>query len=188
MWLIDWLPQWVFYVILITSGILAVGASILNARLTQLAALVTSCAMCFVLGGIKTEHKWQARVSEMQQKVALAEQKSAETNTKIITKIMTKIKLVKETTNANVEYITHYVAQDLDRECKLTDATILLHNSASQGEVPTSAPSAVGTTTEVKASELITTVVENYGTYYELVERLRGWQTWYYAQKKIFEE
>ena len=188
MWLIDWLPQWVFYVVLITSGILAVGASILNARLIQLATLVTSCAMCFVLGGIKTEHKWQARVSEMQQKVALAEQKSAETNTKIITKVQTKIKLVKETTNANVEYITHYVAQDLDRECKLTATTILLHNSASQGEVPTSTTDIAGTITEVKASELVTTVVENYGTYYELVERLRGWQTWYYQQKKIFEE
>jgi hypothetical protein len=188
MWIINWLPQWVFYVVLITSGVLAVGASIFNARAMQLISLLIACSVCFYIGGTETEHKWQARVSEMQQKVALAEQKSAETNTKIITKIQTKIKLVKEVTNADTVYITKYVAQDLDRECKLTGATILLHNSASQGEVPTSAPSAAGTATEVKASELITTVTENYGTYYELVERLRGWQDWYYKQKKIFEE
>jgi len=188
MWLINWLPHWVFYVIFVASGVLAVGASILNLRVTQIAALVTSCAMCFVLGGSETEHKWQARVSEMQQKVALAEQKSAEANTKIETKVLTKIKIVKQTTNADIEYITKYVAQDLDRECKLTGSTILLHNSASQGEVPTSATDIAGTASEVKASELLSTVVENYGTYYQLVEQVKGWQNWYYQQKKIFEE
>ena len=42
--------------------------------------------------------------------------------------------------------------------------------------------------TNVKASDLLTTVVENYGTYYEIREKLMGWQTWYKEQKKIFEE
>jgi len=188
MWLINWLPDWVFYAIFVTSGVLAIGASILNIRSIQLMALAVACFVCFYIGGLETEHKWQARVDEMQQKVAIAEQKSAEANTKIETKVLTKIKVVKEITNADIEYITKYVAQDLDSECKLTGSTILLHNSASQGEVPTSPSSAAGTTTEVKASELLSTVVENYGTYYQLVEQVKGWQNWYYQQKKIFEE
>lgn len=188
MWLINWLPQWVFYAIFVTSGVLAVGASILNVRSAQLVALVISCAMCFHIGEIENSKSWQARVTEMQQKVVLAEQKSAETNTKIITKVKTKIQVVKETTNADTVYITKYVAQDLDSECKLTNASVMLHNSASQNEVPTSAPDLTGTTSKVKASELLTTVTENYGTYYEVVARLRAWQDWYYQQKKIFEE
>ena len=188
MWLINWLPQWVFYTTLITGGIFAVGASILNIRSVQLVSIILVGLSALYIGGIQTQQMWQARVEKMQQKVALAEQKSAEINTKIITKTLTKIKVVKQITNADTQYITQYVAKDFDSECKLTAASILLHNSASQNEVPTSTPDTAGTTTTVKASELLTTVVENYGTYYELVERLRNWQDWYYQQKKIFEE
>ena len=188
MWLINWLPVWVFYAIFVASGVLAVGASILNVRSAQLVALFISCAMCFHIGGIETQKQWQARVDELQQKAVIAEQKSAVINTQIETKIQTITKLVKEVTHADTVYITKYVAQDLDSECKLTNASVMLHNSASQNEVPTSTADSPGDTSTVKASELLTTVTENYGTYYEVVARLRAWQDWYYQQKKIFEE
>lgn len=41
--------------------------------------------------------------------------------------------------------------------------------------------------TNTKASGLLITVVENYGTYYEVREKLLAWQQWYAEQKKIFE-
>lgn len=44
-------------------------------------------------------------------------------------------------------------------------------------EVPAGAPSSV----------VFETVIENYGTYYEIANRLKGWQQWYVEQKKIFE-
>jgi len=184
MWLISWLPQWVYYVSLFCG----VGAVLANSRGSQLIGTLLIAGSCWHLGGVHIQAAWQARVADMQARLAQAEQKSLDVNTQIVTKTLTKIKLVKQTTNANVEYINQYVASDLDHDCKLTSASIMLHNSASQGQVPTSTPSATGTTTPVKASELLTTVVENYGTYYEVVERLRAWQDWYYAQKKIFEE
>lgn len=37
------------------------------------------------------------------------------------------------------------------------------------------------------SSVVFETVIENYGTYYEIANRLRGWQQWYTEQKKIFE-
>lgn len=37
------------------------------------------------------------------------------------------------------------------------------------------------------ASSTIDVVIENYGTYYEVTEQLKGWQQWYIDQKKIFE-
>jgi hypothetical protein len=37
-------------------------------------------------------------------------------------------------------------------------------------------------------SEVIGTVTENYGTYYELVEVVKAWQHWYNVQKQVFEE
>ena len=37
------------------------------------------------------------------------------------------------------------------------------------------------------ASTIFDTVVENYGTYNEVANQLRGWQQWYVDQKKIFD-
>jgi len=37
------------------------------------------------------------------------------------------------------------------------------------------------------ASVIFDTVVENYGTYNEVANQLKGWQQWYVEQKKIFE-
>lgn len=37
------------------------------------------------------------------------------------------------------------------------------------------------------SSVVFETVIDNYGTYYEIANRLKGWQQWYVEQKKIFE-
>ena len=188
MWLLTILPYWVFYVTLSMGLIMAVGASVINLRSAQIIGCLLIWASTWFIGGIENDKAWQSRVKDMEAKVLLAEAKSQVVNTEVITKTLTKIKLVKDTTNANVQYITKYVAKDLDADCRLTTASIMLHNSASQNEVPRSSSIAASGPSEVKASELLSTVTENYGTYYEVVERLKGWQDWYWQQKKVFEE
>lgn len=37
------------------------------------------------------------------------------------------------------------------------------------------------------ASEVVDIVIDNYATYHDVANRLRGWQQWYIDQKKIFE-
>ena len=37
------------------------------------------------------------------------------------------------------------------------------------------------------ASDVFDIVIENYGTYYDVANKLQGWQQWYDDQKKIFE-
>ena len=37
------------------------------------------------------------------------------------------------------------------------------------------------------AAEVFDIVIDNYGTYYEVADKLKGWQQWYVDQKKIFE-
>jgi hypothetical protein len=69
----------------------------------------------------------------------------------------------------------------------LSNAAVILHNSSSQNELP---PSTIGTvtgTSKVTTAELLGTVNENYGTYYEIVNKLKAWQSWYKEQKQIFE-
>ena len=196
MWLLEFLPDWIFHAVLVL-GILAIGASfvlkfipfVITYRLPiQAAGLVLTVLGVWFEGAMSNEASWQARVHEMEQKVAAAETKSAQENVRIVTQVITKIQTVKDTTNANTRYLETQVAQDLDRECTLTSASVLLHNSASQNEVARSAGNTDGAASEVKASELIGAVVENYGTYYQVVEKLQGWQDWYRTQKAIFEQ
>ena len=196
MWLLEFLPDWIFHAVLVV-GVMAMAASfvlkfipfVTAYRLPiQAVGLVLIVLGVWFQGAMSNEAAWQARVHEMEQKVAAAEVKSAQENVRIVTRVVTQIQTIKDTTNANVRYLETQVAQDLDRECSLTNASVLLHNSASHNEMASSANDTLGGTSEVKASELIGTVIENYGTYYQVVERLKGWQDWYRTQKAIFEQ
>lgn len=184
MWFLAFIPQWAYYI----SLIIGIGASLVNSRNSHIIGLILIAGSCWHLGGVSNEAIWRARVAEMEAKVVAAELKSADANKEVVTQVVTKIKIIKEKTKANVEYITKYVAKDLDASCTLTNASIMLSNSASQDEVPGSSSGVTQGTSEVKASEFLATVTENYGTYYQLVEQVKGWQAWYYKQKKIFEE
>ena len=140
----------------------------------------------YFTGGLAVEKEWRARVEEMQQKVAEAESKSAEVNTVIQTKVVEKIKVIKETRDANIQIVEKVVTK-YDAMCTLSNAAIMLHNSASRNEVSPSTGAALEGTSSVKASDLIRTVTDNYSTYYQVREQLIGWQDWYKEQKKIYE-
>ena len=184
MWILGFIPVWAYYV----SLIFGVGATLRNSPIARIIGILLIAASCWHLGGVSNEAIWQARVDEMQAKVVIAEAKSAEVNKEVVTQVVTRTKIVKQKTKANVEYIIKYVAKDLDASCTLTNSSILLSNSASQNEVPSSPTGVTQGASEVKASEFLAIVTENYGTYYEVVEQVKGWQAWYYQQKKIFEE
>jgi hypothetical protein len=194
-WLLEFLPDWIFHAVLVV-GVMAMAASfvlkfvpfVVAYRLPiQAAGLILTVLGVWFEGAMSNEAAWQARVHEMEQKVAAAEVKSAQETVRIVTRVVTQIQTIKDTTNANTQYLEKQVAQDLDRECSLTNASVMLHNSASQNEMARSAGDTAGAASEVKASELIGAIVENYGTYYQVVERLKGWQDWYRTQKAIFE-
>jgi hypothetical protein len=133
------------------------------------------------------EKEWRLKVSQMEEKLKIAETKSKEVNTVIQTKIVEKIKVIKETTDANVQVVEKIVTK-YDNICTLSNAAIVLHDSASQNTVSPSTGSSIEGTSNVKASELLTRITENYGLYYQVREQVLGWQLWYNEQKKIFED
>lgn len=195
MWIIDLIPNWVIHLTVILSILTILVTSILTNIIPvtynlplKFAALVLCVFGVYLEGGISNDETWQAKIAEEKVKVALLEAKSAEVNTVIVTKVLTKIVKIKDDTNANKQYIDQYVARDLDSNCRLTNAALVLVNAASQEEVPGSASGIAKGTSDVKASDFISVVNENYGTYYQVAEQLKGWQEWYRKQKKIFEE
>jgi hypothetical protein len=140
----------------------------------------------YFTGGLAVEKEWRAKVEEMKQKVAEAEAKSGEVNTIIKNRVVEKIKVVKETRDANIQIVEKVVTK-YDSMCTLSNAAIVLHNSASRNEVSPSAGASLEGASNVKASDLIRTVTDNYSTYYQVREQLIGWQDWYKEQKKIYE-
>ena len=137
-------------------------------------------------GGYIVEKEWRSKVEEMEKKVAAAEEKSAEINTVIKTKIVEKIKVIKETTKGNIEYVDRVVAR-YDNKCVLSNAAVGVHNASSQNVLAKSSGSIDEGASDVKISELVRTVTENYGLYYQTREQVIGWQMWYSEQKKVFE-
>ena len=153
----------------------------------ELVGVVLLVAGSYLFGSYGTEMAWRERVRELEAKVKVAEEKSQQVNTVIETKIVEKIKVVKENVYVNREIIKEVAGKQLNAQCTLPRSTVSLHDSASRNEVPERAAAVDGTPSGVEASRLLDRVVENYGACHENAEKLRAWQEWYTEQKKIFE-
>jgi hypothetical protein len=190
-WLLSFLPNFIFHLIVIVAILGLLAATFFSfipfvstyTSPIKIVSIVMLVIGIWFEGGISNNDAWLAKVKEMELKVAKAEAQSAETNTKLAYEINVKNKIIKENSNANSKAITKYVTD----ECKLSNAAVSLHNSSSKNEVPSSTIGTITGTSNFKTVDLITTVNENYGTYYELVNTVKGWQKWYNDQKQIFE-
>jgi hypothetical protein len=198
MWQIEWmiglLPTWMFHII-VATGVGLILASWVLKRIpfinqynlpVHLIGILLTIVGVYYEGGRGTQAAWEARVKDMEAKVKAAESKSQQVNTVIETQIVERVKIVKDTKNANKE-TAKLIARQLDDRCVVPESTVMLINSASQNEVARGTSSTDGSASDVRASEVVETVVENYGRYNELREKVIAWQNWYKDQKKIFE-
>ena len=141
MWLFSLLPDFVYHVLLIV-GLLAFAGSYLlkmvpffmqNAFMIRIASMMLIIFCVWVEGGMAVEAKWQARVQELELKVAKAEKEAAEANGKIQTVYVDRVQTVKE-----IQYVTvNRIAKDaakIDRTCVVDpDAISILNGAAKTG-------------------------------------------------------
>ncbi len=192
MWILSFIPTEMLQFII--HGIVAVGLiSFISSFFIPIYGKIISPIAVVVLlfgiyceGGYFVEQEWRTKVSEMQKKVAEAEAKSAIINSVVQTKVVEKIKLIKETTRGNTEYIDRVVVQ-YDNKCELSNSVIGVHNASSQNVLAKSSGATDEGASDVKISQLLRTITENYGIYYQTREQVIGWQMWYNEQKKIYE-
>jgi hypothetical protein len=198
-WIFSLIPDslfvWLYY-ILLTAGVVFYVASKLVKWIpmmgqyklpAELVGVVLLVVGAYFYGGHSVQSAWLARVAELEAKVKVAEEKSQQVNTVIETRVVEKIKVVKENVYVNREIIKEVAGKQLDAQCTLPKSTVSLHDSASRNEVPERAAATDGTPSGVEASRLLDRVVENYGACHENAEKLKAWQEWYKEQKKIFE-
>jgi hypothetical protein len=198
-WILSLIPEslfvWIYYVMLIAGVVFYVASKLVNLiplmgqyKLpAELIGVVLLVVGAYFYGGYGVQSVWLARVAELEAKVKVAEEKSQQVNTVIETKIVTKVKVIKENVYVNREIIKEVAGKQLDAQCTLPKSTVVLHDSASRNEVPERTAATDGTPSGIEASRLLDRVVENYGACNENAEKLRMWQEWYREQKKIFE-
>ena len=199
MWQIQWMLQlipdnifvWITYALFLTGVVLYIASKLVTiipminryklvAELSGVAALIVAA---YFYGGVG----YREMIADLKARVAVAEQQSKDANVALEKKTREKVQVIKETVYVNKTIIKETAGRQIDSQCVLPKSAVSLHNSASGNQVSRGPESTDGTPSTVKASELLETVVDNYGTCHETAEKLRGWQEWYGTQKKIFD-
>jgi hypothetical protein len=141
MWIVNFVPDFVFHLLLIVGLLGLAGSFVLdsvpfistNAKAIQLASAVVLAIALFFEGAISDNDAWQARVKELEFKVARAETQSAEANGKLSKQLATKDKEI-ALAQAELKNRIRAGATDMDAVCRIpADAVAILNDAAKKG-------------------------------------------------------
>jgi hypothetical protein len=137
MWIIDFLPDWIWTLVL-WLGIISIGASYLLAKIPvvsqyklplRIGGVVALLIGVYFQGAVSNEEKWQARVKELEAKIAVAEEKSKEETVKIVNKTVVKREYYRERGNDIVQYVDREIVK-YDNTCPVPKEVVKAHNDA----------------------------------------------------------
>jgi hypothetical protein len=143
MWILKWLPDWIFYFILL-AGVVGYLATYLLKYIPvpfiymyknpiQLGSIAAIVIGTFMSGAIHDNAAWEARVHEMEAKMKVAEQQSIEANDKINNKTQqAKTKIVEKQVIVK-QYIDREVAK-YNEQCVIPKEFIEVHNRSANDE------------------------------------------------------
>jgi hypothetical protein len=143
MWILSILPEWAFHLIL-SAGIIgtvvgfAMGMipAIKQYKLPiQVISLLVLSLGLYLEGGLADYKEWEARVKEMEAKVAVAEEKAKTANVEVQEKIVTQTKVIREKGKEIIKYIDKEVVKTEEiikyiENCPVPKAIIDIHNDA----------------------------------------------------------
>ena len=141
MWILKWLPDWIFYGILFIGIIgyiatyllrfIPIPAVYMYKTPIQLVSIALIVIGVFMSGAIHNETAWIERVKELEAKIAEAESRSAEENVKIVEKVVTKIQVIRDRTDVGIKYIDREVVK-YDNTCVIPKEFVKAHNDAAE--------------------------------------------------------
>jgi hypothetical protein len=145
MWILQWLPNWIFYGIffagllglLVTYVMKFIPLVYVYRTPIQAVSVILIALGTYMSGAISNEEAWQARVKEMEEKVAAAEVQSKEENIKIVEKVVKKVQIVKTRGDDIVKYVDREVVK-YDTKfapggvCEIPKEFIKAHNDAAE--------------------------------------------------------
>ena len=137
-------------------------------------------------GGINVQKDWEAKVAAMQVEMAKREAEAANATIKTVTEYVDKVTVIKEKGDEIIKEVPIYITKESDDKCVIPNSFVMLHDSASKGEVPDSTRPVDETASSTKLSTVGETVFANYTTYYQVAQQLRSLQDWVKTQEGIF--
>ena len=192
MFLLTWLPQWIFY-ILIPSGVTGLLFSFTIGKLLplqyQLLIKFTSAGILafglFMVGAISNEDSWQLKIAELKTEIAKKELAAAEVTHEVITQYVDRVKIVEGKTHEIIKKVPVYITKESDDKCIVNNGFVSLHDYAAKNELSDSTENINEGASNVKLSTIADTISQNYGTYYQVVEQLQSLQEWIRKQKEL---
>jgi len=145
MWILQWLPNWIFYGIFF-AGLIGLLATYVMKFIPlvyvyrtpiQAVSVILIALGTYMSGAISNEEAWQARVKEMEEKVAAAEVHSKEENIKIVEKVVNKTQIIRTRGDDIVKYVDREVVK-YDTKfapggiCEIPKEFIKAHNDAAE--------------------------------------------------------
>jgi hypothetical protein len=136
-WMLGLLPEWIWS-LLLAAGVLALLSAwafkfipfVKQYTLPiQVAGTVATIVSVWFLGAAANEEKWQARVKEVEAKIAAAELKSKEKNIEIQTRVVKQTQVIKERGEDIIKYIDREVVK-YDNTCPIPKEVIKALNDA----------------------------------------------------------
>jgi uncharacterized membrane protein len=145
MWIINFLPDWVFHTIF-AIGVVGTIAGFLLGFIPFIKKYVLVIQVCSILilvlgvfleGAMTDNKEWVARVKEMEAKVAAAEAKSQKVNVEIIEKVVKKTEYIKLRGQEIIKYVDRDIVKYDTRfapggQCEIPKEFITLHNKAAE--------------------------------------------------------
>jgi hypothetical protein len=139
MWLLNWLPDWIFYAVGLVGLIglfstyllrfIPIPAIYMYKTPIQLVSVLLIGFATYMSGGIANEEKWNARVKEVEAKVAAAEVESVKQNVKIVEKVVKKTEYITRKGNDVIQYVDREIVK-YDSLCVIPKEFVKAHNDA----------------------------------------------------------
>jgi hypothetical protein len=141
MWLLSFITEWMTHAILAMGILLVIAGFILNfipfVKPYQLACQVIGILMLgfglYSEGKLAESQAWDAKIKELELKLADAEVRAANVNTEIVTQTVTKKQIIKEKGQDVIKYIDREVVK-YDHTCPIPQSVIKAHNAAAQNK------------------------------------------------------
>ena len=145
MWILQWLPDWIFYAIFF-AGLLGLLATYVMKFIPfvdvyrtpiQAVSILVITIGTYMSGAISNEESWQAKVKELELKVAAAEVQSVKENVKIVEKVVKKTEYITRRGQDIIQYVDREVVKYDDKfkptgECELPKEFIKAINNAAE--------------------------------------------------------
>jgi hypothetical protein len=112
-WLLNFLPDWFFYVSFFVSIIVLIFTNFVPIYKTTIQALclVVLLFSVYMFGVIENDKVWKSRVAELEAKITEAENKSAIETIKIVDKVVFKKQIIKEKGDVIIKYIDREIVK-----------------------------------------------------------------------------